>query len=115
MWPKMAQVGTVMVDHAGMTTSRPRITAADIAAAATRLAGAVVLDLADLTVGPARYLPRLEAFAAIDDADEILGADDGTLVVLVQPGAARDLIDEHGTPGRAAEAVTRELRSVGAL
>ena len=99
-----------------MTTSpaRPRVTAADIARAATRLAGAVVLDLADLTVGPARYLARLEVFAELD-TDAELGADDGTLVVLVQPGTARDLIDAHGTPGRAAAAVTRELRSVGVL
>jgi hypothetical protein len=94
-------------------STRPRITAASIAAAATRLAGTVVLDLADLTVGPAIYLPRLDAFASIDGDD--LGVDDGTLVVLVQPGAARDLIEQYGTPGRAAEAVTRELRAVGAL
>jgi hypothetical protein len=94
-------------------STRPRITAASIAAAATRLAGTVVLDLADLTVGPALYLPRLDAFATIDGDD--LGTDDGTLIVLVQPGAARDLIEEHGTPGRAAEAITRELRAVGAL
>jgi len=93
-----------------MTT--PRVTAATLAAAATRLAGTVVLDLADLTVGPATYLPRLEAFAEIGDPTEILGDDDGTLVVLVQPGVARDLIAEHGTPGRAAAVVNRELRSV---
>lgn len=98
-----------------MNTSRPRITAADLVAAATWLAGAVVLDLADLTVGPARYLARLAAFAAIDDADELLGDDDGTLVVLVQPGTAADLIAEHGTAGRAAIAVTRELRAAGVL
>lgn len=96
-----------------MSASRPRITAAAIAAAATRLAGTVVLDLADLTVGPALYLPRLDAFATIDGDD--LGVDDGTLIVLVEPGRARDLIDEYGTPGRAAEAVTRELRAAGAL
>lgn len=93
--------------------TRPRITAATLAAAATRLAGTVVLDVADLTVGPALYLPRLAAFQTID-GDE-LGEDDGTLIVLVQPGAARDLIDLHGTPGRAAEALTRELRAAGAL
>lgn len=99
-------------------TERPRITAADIAAAATRIAGAVVLDLADLTVGPARYEARLAAWSSIDaewDERGDYGADDGSLVVLVFPGAARDLIDEHGTPGRAAEAVTRELRSAGVL
>jgi hypothetical protein len=92
----------------------PRVTAAALAAAATRLLGTVVLDVADLTVGPARYVPRLEAFAAID-SDEEIGADDGTLIVLVQPGAARDLIAEHGTAGRAAAAVNRELRAGGAL
>jgi hypothetical protein len=96
-----------------MSTPRPRITAATIAAAATRLAGTVVLDLADLTVGPALYLPRLSAFATIDGGD--LGADDGTLIPLIAPGSARELIAEHGTPGRAADAVTRELRAAGVL
>jgi hypothetical protein len=53
---------------------------------------------------------------AIDDADQVLGdADDDSLVVLVLPGTARDLIDEHGSAGRAAVAVTRELRSAGVL
>ncbi len=94
--------------------TRPRVTAADMVAAASRLAGAVVLDVADLTVGPARYLARLETFAAIDSDDE-LGADDGTLIVLVQPGTARDLIEQHGGAGRAAVALTRELRAAGAL
>lgn len=94
-------------------STRPRVTAATITAAATRLAGTVVLDLADLSVGPAIYLPRLDAFASIEGDD--LGADDGTLIVLVEPGAARDLIEQHGTAGRAAEAVTRELRAAGAL
>lgn len=97
-----------------MNTPRPRITAATIVAAATRLAGTVVLDLADLTVGPARYLARLEVFAEID-GDDTLGDDDGTLIVLVQPGTAADLIAEHGTAGRAAIAVTRELRTAGVL
>lgn len=96
-----------------MSTPRPRITAAALAAAATRLAGAVILDLADLTVGPALYVARLDAFQTIDGED--LGEDDGTLVVLVQPGTARDLIEEHGTPGRAAAALTRDLRAAGAL
>ncbi len=101
-----------------MSSTRPRISAADLVAAATRLAGAVVLDLADLTVGPARYEARLDAWSTIDaDRDDAgdLGADDGTLVVLVLPGEARDLIEQHGTPGRAAEARTRELRSAGVL
>ena len=95
-------------------TPRPRISAAVLTAAAGRLLGTVVLDVADLTVGPARYPPRLEAFAAID-GDEVLGEDDGTLIVLVLPGAARDLIDEHGSAARAAAALNRDLRAAGAL
>jgi hypothetical protein len=59
------------------------------------------------------YLPRLEAFATIDGDD--LGADDATLIVLVQPGTARDLIAEHGTAGAAAAALNRELRAAGVL
>jgi hypothetical protein len=86
----------------------PRVTAAALAAAATRLLGTVVLDVADRLVGPAVYLPRLAAFQTVDGED--LGDDDGTLVVLVAPGVAADLIAEHGTPGRAAAVVNRELR-----
>lgn len=89
-------------------TTTPRVTAAALAAAATRLAGSIVLDVADSLTQPAIYLPRLEAFATIDG--EELGADDGTLIVLVQPGVARDLIAEHGTPGKAAAAVNAEIR-----
>jgi hypothetical protein len=89
-------------------TRNPRISAAALAAAATRLLGTVVLDVADLTTAPAVYLPRLEAFASID-GDE-LGADDGTLIVLVQPGEAAELIARHGTAGAAAAAVNRDLR-----
>ena len=94
-------------------THRPRISARDLVAAAARLAGTVVLDVADMTTRPAVYRARLDAFESID-GDE-LGADDGTLVVLVQPGTARDLIEQHGGPGAAAVAVNRELRAVGAL
>jgi len=87
----------------------PRISAATIATAATRLLGTVILDLADATAAqPALYLARLEAFATIDG--EELGPDDGTLINLLEPGqTARDLIEEHGTPGRAAEALRRRL------
>lgn len=92
---------------------RPRIAARDLVAAGARLLGTIVLDVADLTTRPAVYLPRLEAFATIDG--EELGADDGTLIVLVQPGTVRDLIDEHGTPGAAAAVLNRQLRAVGAL
>lgn len=103
-----------MADTRDVTaTHRPRIAARDLLAAGARLFGTIVLDLADMTTRPAIYLPRLEAFATIDGDD--LGADDGTLIVLVQPGTARDLIAAHGTPGAAAAAITRELRAAGAL
>jgi len=87
----------------------PKITAAAIAAAATRLLGTVVLDVADMTTGPALYRPRLEAFETIDG--EALGEDDGTLVPLIQPGTAADLIREHGTAGKAAAVVNARLRT----
>jgi hypothetical protein len=90
-------------------TNRPRISAAVLAAAATRLAGTVILDVADMTTAPARYLPRLEAFAAID-GDEVLGDDDGTLIDLLDGVPARDLIDEYGTAGRAAAALNARVR-----
>jgi hypothetical protein len=93
--------------------TRPRISASDLVAAAARLLGTVVLDLADLTTRPAVYRARLDMFETID-GDE-LGADDGTLLVLVQPGTVADLIAEHGTPGRAAAALNRELRTAGVL
>lgn len=87
----------------------PKISAATLAAAATRLLGTVILDLADLTTGPALYQPRLGAFATIDG--EELGEDDGSLIPLIEPGEARELIAEHGTPGRAAAALNARLRS----
>jgi hypothetical protein len=97
-------------------STRPRITAADLAGAATRLLGTVVLDLADLVVGPAVYVPRLQAFASIEDTERVLASvEDDSIVVLVLPGTARDLIEEHGTPGRAADAVNRRLRAEGVL
>ena len=91
----------------------PKIPAAALTAAATRLFGTIVLDVADLTCGPAIYLPRLDAFATIDGDD--LGADDGTLIPLIQPGTAPDLIALYGSPGKAAAALTRELRTGGVL
>lgn len=103
-----------MVDtHHVTATNRPRVPAAALAAAATRLFGTVVLDVADMTCGPAVYRPRLAVFETIDG--EQLGDDDGTLIVLVQPGTAADLIARHGSAGAAAAAVTRDLRAVGAL
>jgi hypothetical protein len=89
-------------------STAPKITAAALAAAATRLFGTVVMDVADRLTGPAVYQPRLEAFLTIDGDD--LGEDDGTLVVLVPPGHASELIRAHGTPGRAAAYVNAELR-----
>lgn len=94
-------------------THRPRIGARDLLAAAARLFGTIVLDVADMTTRPAIYLPRLDAFATID-GDE-LGADDGTLIVLVTPGTAADLIAEHGSAAAAAAVMTRDLRAAGAL
>lgn len=88
----------------------PKITAAVMAEAATRLAGTVVQFVEDNTLGAAVYRPRLEAFESIADAEE-QWADDGTVVVLVAPGRAMDLVREHGTPGRAAAAVNAELRA----
>lgn len=103
------------VDNGRVTANRtrPRVSARDLLAAAARLFGTVVLDVADMTTTPAVYLPRLAAFATIDG--EALGDDDGTLIVLVQPGSAADLIRAHGTAGAAAAAVTRDLRAAGAL
>jgi hypothetical protein len=97
------------------THTRPRVSARDLAAAAARLLGTVVLDLADLTARPAVYLPRLAAFAVIVDGDEVISEDDGTLIVLVQPGTADALITEHGTAGAAVAALNRDLRAAGVL
>lgn len=98
-----------------MSTHATRITAAVIAEAATRLAGVVVQFVEDLTIGAAVYRPRLEAFATITDTEELIGEDDGTIIVLLTPGRARDLLAEHGTPGRAAAAANAELRTAGVL
>lgn len=87
----------------------PKVTAADLKAAAQRLAGAVVQFVEDGTVGPAVYKARMEAWATIEGDD--LGADDGTIVCLVLPGQAAELIAEHGSAGKAAAAVNRELRA----
>jgi hypothetical protein len=87
----------------------PKVTAADLKAAATRLAGTVVAFIEDNTVGAAVYKPRAEMWASID-GDEI-GSDDGTVIDLLDGVPARDLIDAHGTPGRAAAAINRKLRA----
>jgi hypothetical protein len=87
----------------------PKITAAVLREAATRLLGTVVQFVEDATVGPAIYLPRLEAFESIDRAD--CWADDGTVIDLLGGVPARDLIAEHGTAGAAAAAVNARLRA----
>lgn len=89
--------------------TKTRTTAADVKAAATRLAGVVVLDVADLSVLPALYDAKAGTFHTLDG--ELLGEDDGTLIVL-GGRPAMDLVDEYGTAGRAAEALTREARKV---
>jgi hypothetical protein len=91
-------------------TRTPKISAAALAAAATRLTGAVVLFIEDHTIGAAIYRPRLDAFQAIDGDD--MWEDDATIIVLVQPGEAADLIAAHGSAGAAAAAVNRDLRMV---
>jgi predicted nucleic acid-binding protein len=87
----------------------PKISAAALAAATTRLAGAVVLFVEDMTTGPAVYRARLEVFETVDG--DQLGADDGTIVVLADRARVDALLSEHGTPGRAAAALTRQLRA----
>jgi hypothetical protein len=67
-----------------------------------------------VTLGAALYRPRMEAFLALD-GETPLGDDDGTIVVLLTPGRARDLLAEYGTPGRAAAAANAELRAAGVL
>jgi hypothetical protein len=94
-------------------THRPRIPAAAFAAAATRLFGVIILDLADMIAGPAVYRARLELFETIDG--EELGADDGSLIVLADRHRVDELLEQHGTPGRAAAALTAELRAAGVL
>jgi len=96
-----------------MSTHASRIPAAAMAAAATRLFGTVVLDLADLTVGPAVYKARLALFETLDG--EELGEDDGSLIVLADRARVDALLSAHGTPGRAAAALTAELRAEGVL
>lgn len=85
----------------------PKITAAALRDAATRLLGAVVQFVEDATVGTAVYQPRLQAWVTLDGQD--LGEDDGTIVVLVPPGHAMTLLEEHGSAAAAAKAVNAEL------
>jgi hypothetical protein len=86
----------------------PRITVAVLRDAATRLLGAVVQFVEDATVGPAVYVPRLAMWQTLDG--EPLGADDGTIVVLVPPGEPMDLLRELSA-GEAVKVVNARLRS----
>lgn len=92
-----------------MTDSHaPKITAAVLRDAATRLLGAVVQFVEDATVGPAVYVPRLAAWQTLDGTD--LGTDDGTIIVLSPPGEPMDLLRELSA-GEAAKAVNARLRA----
>jgi hypothetical protein len=88
----------------------PRITAADIKAAAVRLAGTVILDVAGVVSGPAVYSARLAAFVSIDNTDAVLADDDGSVIDLLAGIPARELVAEHGTPGKAAQAVNARIK-----
>lgn len=93
-----------------MTDSHaPKIPAAVLRDAATRLLGAVVQFVEDATVGPAVYVPRLAAWQTIDGAD--LGDDDGTIIVLAAPGEPMDLLHTHRTAAAAAAVVNARLRA----
>ena len=90
----------------------PKVSAADLKAAATRLAGTVIHDLAGVVSGPAVYVARLEAFVAIEDTTAVLADDDGVVIDLLDGVPARELVAEHGSAGKAAAAVNRHLRAV---
>jgi len=104
-----------MADDVIVTANRtaPKIAARDLTAAGARLFGTIVLDVADMTCHPAIYNPRTSMFVTLDGAE--LGEDDGSLIVLVLPGTADDLIADHGGAAAAARALTRTLRAGGAL
>lgn len=87
----------------------PKVSAADLKAAASWLLGTVVEFVEDATVGPAVYKPRLAAFVTVSGDD--LGSDDGTIIDLLDGLTARDLISLHGSAGEAAKAVNARLRA----
>jgi hypothetical protein len=91
-----------------MELHAPKIPASVLRDAATRLLGAVVQFVEDATVGPAVYVPRLAAWQTLDGAD--LGADDGTIVVLVPPGEPMDLLRSQSAGSAVAE-INRRLRA----
>lgn len=85
----------------------PKISAAVLREAASRLLGAVVQFAEDATVGPAVYVPRLAMWQSLEG--EELGSDDGTIVVLVSPGEPMDLLRDM-TAGEAARLVNARIR-----
>lgn len=93
-------------DACGMTA--PTVTAATVKAAASRLRGVVVLDVADLSILPAVYDPRAGLFTDLDG--EVLGEDDGTLIVLLTRDELDELLERNGLPGEAAKVATRTIR-----
>jgi hypothetical protein len=107
---RSAKVRPVINRWEGMDMQTPKVTAADLKAAATRLLGTVIHDIAGVVSGPAVYVPRLEAFAAIEDTTAVLADDDGSVIDVLNGVPAREVIALHGTAGRAAAAVNAELR-----
>jgi hypothetical protein len=91
-----------------MELHAPKIPAAVLRDAATRLLGAVVQFVEDATVGAAVYEPRLAMWRTLDGAD--LGEDDGTIVVLVAPGVPMDLLRSQSAGSAAAE-INKRLRA----
>lgn len=91
-----------------MELATPKITAAVLRDAASRLLGAVVQFVEDATVGPAVYVPRLAMWQSIDGTEE--WADDGTIVVLSEPGEPWELLRELPA-GEAVKVVNRRLRA----
>jgi hypothetical protein len=94
-----------------MSTPRlPRVTATTVTAAAARLFGTIVLDLADMMVGPALYDARLNLFRTLDGDD--LGDDDGSLIVLVTPGEVDTLVTDLGSAAAAARVLTAQAQRI---
>ena len=83
----------------------PRITAADLKAATTRLRAVLVLDVADLSIAPA--LLRGGVFETLEG--ELLGEDDGSLIVLADREQVDAYLERAGRAGEAAKLATREL------
>ena len=88
-------------------TKAPRITAADVRGALSRLRGVIILDVADLSVAPALFDPRAGEFH--DLAGNPLGPDDGSLIVLVDHDQAAEVLEAAGRPCDAAAILSRQV------